>query len=620
MATPSSSTTTPSPQLRFLAANAAPANAPSLTASSDSGTFSKDDVEKTKEKFLAQAKIYQLTRQLRVSLKYATYKATNNLAHVPLSELEESLPSPPPLSRPTPTKASTNYYNNPATQGNSAMVAGSSRGAVRKGSMLPPSSTSASATHSLYTSILAPPPSKRARTIHNPQDPPPVQTTSKPKPKVAAAKASKATRASTSSRTKARPQKVADKGKRKGSSSDKVKHPANRITPQNSFSSEDGLTDRMDYNAAAALTSLSRGSLSLSASSPRSNMSAGSDLGAYNHYVQSPLTRTGSGSAVYNISNDHAFAVPYARESTPPRTSALAQPSNLRYNQGSTTPKTVQGHPSASAGRGASMATDTEAADLMLFLATSPSPARPTTMKDRNAKDLAAFTNLSGSSGLQGRVLFTGTGDGKSSRPLRRDLTGSWSSTQTVATEGSGDTNQYPSGSQERLIGVPVHQSSPLRLPSSSRKYTGHSRSNSTSAASGAGAQKVPTLGPPKPTEQSLDASAAFASPSRPSFSRSSRTLVQQPTTIIPNSTSGSSSATYGPPTSGNSSSNSFNMHDYLNVPPSPADGSNTKSGSSLRADVGRRLFEGHHAQAAREKGKDESGGGLGAGIDLVKS
>ena len=95
---------------------------------------------------------------------------------------------------------SNNYYNNPTTQGEAA-------GNHRRGSsgtMAPPTSGSSPRTYyssihgtpgysngavvpNLYSSILAPPPAKQARTIHNPSDPPvsaPVRHTT-PKPRVA---------------------------------------------------------------------------------------------------------------------------------------------------------------------------------------------------------------------------------------------------------------------------------------------------------------------------------------------------------------------------------------------------------------------------------------------------
>ena len=57
----------------------------------------------------------------------------------------------------------------------------------------------------------------------------------------------------------------------------------------------------------------------------------------------------------------------------------------------------------------------------MLYLHTSPSPARPTTTQDRDAKDSAAFRALGGGGSLRakGRVLFFAGDDGGS--PLRSE-------------------------------------------------------------------------------------------------------------------------------------------------------------------------------------------------------
>lgn len=190
MATPSSSTTTPSPPML-----------PMLPQQSIiSHSFLSQDHQrpvKTMQNFLARAELSTVTRALRARLSYASFKASNNMSHVSLGDLEAQS-SPAPASTPTRGNkrkaAGGNHYGNPTTPSNT--------GTDRKNALLPtqPSSVTGvkgagygyphtsigantvadavtllrqqGASKNLYTSLLTPPPAKIARTIHNATDPP----------------------------------------------------------------------------------------------------------------------------------------------------------------------------------------------------------------------------------------------------------------------------------------------------------------------------------------------------------------------------------------------------------------------------------------------------------------
>lgn len=492
------------------------------------------------------------------------------------------------------------------------MVSGSSSKPLsRKGTMAPPSSITASATQSLYTSILAPPPAKRARTIHNPQDPP---LPAAVKPKATPSRHTRSSNTSQTSQNKSKARK-ADKGKRKETASSKGKQAAHRVNSRGSFGSQGSIMDAdVDMKAAATLTSLSRfrNVVTAAASSPRSSISASSDPGSlhsFAHFAQSS-TRTTTAVASAIPSNEHSFAMPYVPTSTPPplagRTQSLSQQSDLRF-QGSTTPK---GQPRPLSNRTGDPSTphppsDTEAADLMLLFATSPSPIRPTPSKDRDTRDKAAYLTLSGGPTMPGRVLFSGSGlvqtEERSGGPrsLRRDLTGgSFSSTVTVATELASDS---PPGSQERLIGIPVRPS-PL-------KPLGDEHNDNRRLE----VPEMPNVIPPTPTDQSpvqLLSTPLPRSPDR-SGSRSPNHPEAMEDSADPKSTS-----PQAPPTPG---SVAFNFHDFLNVSPSPAAvASTSKLSSNMRAEIGRKLFEEHPAVSGiNREGVSTHDSSLGAGIDL---
>lgn len=566
MATPSSSVTSASPPTTYLQPY-------SPSTSMDVDPLEKEDRLKAIQKVMASTELSMVTRNLRARLSYASYKATHNIPHVKLIDLEaktRTLAAAPPRLIGTKRKAAAgnNYYNNPATQGTVA----------RRGAMAPPAisatsspsvprshypttvtGSSPNATQSLFTTLLGPPPSKQARTVRNSTDPP-VQAAarstagsrSRGSDRASAIRSiAESTRAQSRSRkedvTRSKP-KRADKGKRKASVADSAD---------------------VERQAVATLTSLlqSRPSVT-SVSSPRSTLSTASDASSFqslSQYAQSSA-RTMTAATSLLPSAESSFTVP--RAATPPRDSG----DNI-YS----TPR----------------ADDEEAAKLMLYLHTSPSPARPTTTRDRDTQDLAAYRALgSGSASLltKGKILFAG-------QDTRNSLRSERSFTSEIL-PSSQDSTQ------------PLSQ--PLRLDAAS----------SGSLAPAPSLES--TIIPPTPT---LGAESSSLLPSPPSPSRRGDTS---------NGYSGSpSNSLHAPPTPGNVP---FNLNDFINVSPSPAVTAapraavSLKSGLSanLRADVGRKLFEEeqqrHHnqgTQAAVSGFTDihhDRGGVLGASIDLAST
>ncbi|KAJ7650112.1 hypothetical protein FB45DRAFT_731041 [Roridomyces roridus] len=404
MPTPSSSATSPSPTMAF---------APSLPLPvSTTRPSNPDDRKRAVEKFKARAEISNVTRNLRARLSFASYKAVHNISHVPLRDLEAQTQSQAQMySRTFAAKrkmsafnltpasygasGSNNYYNNPATQGGGSPAANPMR---RHGSMAPPPTLTfrtyypainaanavpggsgadaqrAMPAHSLFTSILAPPPSQPARTILNAADPP-VPAPIRPAPSPRTTKSSRnteSTRAAKSSSRHDRPEK------RKA----KSRHTVDKGKQKQRRQDVDADGD-VDMKAAATLTSLllhHRPSIG-SAGSPRSSIDD---------------SETGS---------VHSYGGQFTQSSTrggPPTASSSQPAPELR--QGSVTPPPTQGPGQSTTPRPAP--TDNEAADLMLFLATSPSPVR------NKGQDQAAYRALHGGGGSRprGRVLFPTAG------------------------------------------------------------------------------------------------------------------------------------------------------------------------------------------------------------------
>lgn len=485
------------------------------------------------------------------------------------------------------------------------MSPGQSSRSPRKGLMAPPPPVTASATQSLFSSILAPPPAKRARTIHNPHDPP-LPASGRERPATPPPrKSSKVTRTPDSQGSKTRTRKTT-KEKSAAGSSGKGKG------KQRSTGGHDGGSGSVDIDlkAAATLTSLlmsSRHSMSgVSVGSPRSSISAGSDSGSGTHplsqYGQSstrPATSASSRSKP-RISAEGSFTLDVPAAHTPPPSSpgqsqyaprrhSVSQTSSLRV-EGSATPKT---HPHD---RTENMGTpDAEAANLMLFLATSPSPSRPTTTRDKDARDAVAFRALSGNS-LKGRVLFP-TVNGKEAAPhsLRRDGSSNFSSFSSVTTE-------------------------PLGEPGSPRRHAPYLSPLTRSRAISPGAHHLdvpmePTIIPPTPT----DLSPQQLFPRLPS----PRQSLDRPSSIPPGFPGGRllpsqevARAYSDGPTPSHTPHTPLNYHfsDMVNVSPSPATGTGALGPhprTHLPPQLGRRLFDGHAGV------NGASDGSLGSGIDV---
>ena len=410
----------------------------------------------------------------------------------------------------------------------------------------------------LFASILALPSTKQARTVHNPSDPPipaPERSIQSPKSRVTKSSPRKDT---------ARPSKVKptnknaksvvspNKRRKKTSSTDKGKE---KQRPDDM-----DVDGEMDMKAAATLTSLflhNRPSIAGSASSPRSSIDDSEAGSTYSHshlsqsstrivhQKQPPVSAAPSSSAL--------ILEPSFRSQTPPRSGS--------HRRQFSTPRAAP--------------TDSEAANLMLFLATSPSPARATT---KDSKDAAAFRALgSGPLRSKGRVLF------QSNTTTDRDPA------------GHEDTSTSTAGTSYRT----------------SSTLSRGGESSFCSSISSIGSQ----LGPSAVT---TDCSATV---------HQSQLL---PAAQLPLPGSGIPTGRTGKPTSpspkpsfvgfpsggangnGDLASLDFNFHDFINASPSPSRaGTGHSAGTTvarpdvgLIADVGRKLFDGEqlhhmHLQAA---------------------
>lgn len=459
---------------------------------------------------------------------------------------------------------------------------------------------SSNATQSLFTTLLAPPPAKQARTILNPNDPP-LPPPSRPNAVSRSRRGSRpaSDQASTTharsgrsmaESTRAQAKTRRESGKTTSRRNVKGKGKERSISHNVVASGED------DMKAAATLTSLllhSRPSAA-SASSPRSSASAGSDTGSahsHPHFAQSSA-RTIS-TAVSSAETSFSASTPstnnVVRSTTPPPHPSAAA-------QGGITPTPPAHAP-----------TDNEAADLMLYLATSPSPARPTTVKEKNARDLAAYRALGGGAGLRakGRVLFPGSDKGEgTSRTLSRVNDSSFGSTVSDLALGDGSKSF----------------SQPSRLSITATLPALEDGDNSTFSTSVGASQKHSTLTPAQLLPPPLSPlNKPLGQPSSPPSSSS-----PWPSASYMSSDSRHLQA---PPTPGNVS---FNFNEFINVSPSPAAGSNSHTRSSLRADIGRKLFEEEQQRHTKETtgkthsfgeelGGERRGASLGSSIDLIR-
>ncbi|KAF4613931.1 hypothetical protein D9613_007517 [Agrocybe pediades] len=636
MATPSSSATSPSPPTSSYLQHGA--SSQQVSTSSTNVQMDQENKDNSVDKFLARAEVAMVTRALRTRLSYASYKATHNIPQVPLRDLEAQTQNhmhsfnrvlvAKRKAHGTPNHYH-NHIHNAATQGPNNNNAGS--GSMRRGgpgSMAPPASVSSPRTMpstapgtpgyanndnasqrlssqapSLYTSILAPPPTKQARTIHNPNDPHvPPPTRPEPSPRTRAPKPSPQT---TSSRSHAKKPSITKSAKVAASPNRRRTQPGSIDKGKQKQKADDMDVDGdgdVDMKAAAALTSLlrhhNRPSIG-SASSPRSSID-GSEVGSaysFPHFAQSS-TRTSAPNVQSNLSTV-ASSSNLAVESSTSTARAQTPPPGGGLNAQHTSPRAAP--------------TDSEAANLMLFLATSPSPARPA---NKESKDMATYRALGGGAGLRskGRVLFPSSSAADSTN--EDNVTASSGPTRRAAPLVRGGDSSFTSTVSS--IGGELGGGN---RASSSDAQNLHNRATHTGAGSSSG-DNVPQLLPPVPLQ--LPSGPGSPAGRKETASRNK-----------PFGVSGGS---------GNGGSLEFNINEFINASPSSpgrsvhqthhsqGSGGNHKSNLGLRADVGRKLFEEEQMRHAHALQAASAASGiavpsqrqeertLGAGIDLIHS
>lgn len=440
--------------------------------------------------------------------------------------------------------------------------------------MAGPSTTShqhTNAAHSLFASILAPPPSKRARTIHNPEAPlvPPPKPYSHQAPTQNSSNRGKKKGKGTSKATKTddKPSKSRSKvtGGRKRAGSHDSSH-----TTRSAFSGED--VNDTDIKAAATLTEIF---LSRGAGSPRSSFAstATAPSSSQGHSLPNSQSRTAGG-----VSHSQRSSTSSLHVTSPTLAHVPAQNS-----QGRTHSRTQSGASIASSGSGTvtgrgpgagadggrldvnmveatrrsttptaarpgdggkAHATDSEAADLMLLLANSPSPRRPTVVRDKEAaRNVYAA----------GRVLFPTASQSSTSSGQGEEYVESSREGRVLArTLGSAGSFSSVFGSERTLVGEGEFGKIGLGDKPSST-------SASTKAVTPLSTQSLnsppdPVVTPPTPTGPSLGDSEAEREKAL------STSLLPAPPfpSKVPNG------GTFTP-------NQSFNLSDYVNVSPSPA-------------------------------------------------
>ncbi|KAL5486216.1 hypothetical protein ACEPAI_7261 [Sanghuangporus weigelae] len=485
MATPSSSGTSPSPALSFTLPTSASENSTDEPNDQD-----QQEREERRKKLIARTELAKITRALRTTLALASYKAKHNVANVPLSTLEARVaqrshyPNNTPAGQPNPvllpasfgndkkrkanaTTNNTNFYSSPLSQGTSTYsMGGIGLGANTASSSVstptphtsytfpPPTSSVASGpvypSKGLFASILALPPAKRARTIHNPEAPP-VPPPSPPPPPQNKRSPKKGTRKGKEPAPSAK-QRAADKkgkGKEREKKSVAGRARANSISSvhtHSSFSADTENVNDTDMKAAETLTDLLF-SRTGGTASPRSSFSAPTSASRTAHVGPTvgatPLSQASSGSTVApSAATQYRSHVrtPSNTSTTSVGTSNAERPSPIdgridtRRSATPTATPRIATRTAAGGGAGSFSAqatpvfgapgtsADSEAADLMLLLANSPSPARPTAPRDqdisRNAYAAGRVLFPSGPSG-SGQVPELGAGPG---RGVKRSL------------------------------------------------------------------------------------------------------------------------------------------------------------------------------------------------------
>ncbi|KLO11425.1 hypothetical protein SCHPADRAFT_891575 [Schizopora paradoxa] len=537
-----------------------------------------------------------ITRALRSTLALASYKAKHNVINVPLRNLEaqvahikpqtlHGISSADPLNaspsndkkRKASTNASSSYYG-------AGLGPGSGPSSSSYNNIAGPSTPSTSshlhtnAAHSLFASILAPPPSKRARTIHNPEAPP-VPPAKPYAPQVQAASSSN--HGKKKSKATAKPSKADKKssksrsnpsgGRKRAGSHDSTQ------TARSAFSGED--VNDTDIKAAATLTEIF---LSRGAGSPRSSFtSAATSLnnsqsqslpnsqsqngGLISHsqrsstsslHVASPTlahassqgsqgrthSRTQSAASIVSIGRGPASAVDDGR---------------LEVNMEDATRRSATPTAARPGDGGKAHATDSEAANMMLLLANSPSPRRPTTV----ARDKDVARNVYAA----GRVLFP-TASQSSNTSGQSEEYGESSREGKVLARTLGSAGSFSSvfGSERTLVGesdvvkAGVRQERPGSSTPTSKVVTPVSTQFNSAPAD-------PVVTPPTPPAPSLGDMEVDREKVLPS------SLLPAPP--FPSKATNGGSAT---------PNQAFNLSDYINVSPSPAAYGATNSSNSV--------------------------------------
>ena len=554
-----------------------------------------------------------MTRALRARLSYASYKAAHNIPHLSLRDLEaRTLRQPQHGSLPRTIAAKrkavgTNRDNTSAApiSSTSLTMAGSAHRRGGSDSMAPPPTVSAlrniqhpttggnssaesgpgpGTGNTLYSSILAPPPTKQARTIHSANEPPIPSPSTAPSPRTRVAKTSSGRGRGRAKAADRPPKAVETPGRRRKTSSiDKGKQ-KQALTGAEMNVDTDG---DVAMKAAATLTSwLLHNRQPTASGSPRSSFDESETGSTYSHFAQSSARTT------------TATAASAASPTAASVTSTAELPARSR------TPSPASKVPEHATPRAAP--TDDEAADLMLLFATSPSPARPTVSKD--ARDMAAFRALSGGNNAllsKGRVLFPSLGDVSGAEE----------------TSPGGARHQPQFRHQHTRSGPPLTRGGDGSFSSSISSISSQlGRRGSMDASSGAGLSRMGSssqLGPsqllPPPPLPAREESALGA--------------------MTPEHATGRVSSTIQSPKSSGGHTTDFNFSDFINASPSPArpgagqmltsvglGPSAQKPSLGLRADVGRKLFEEEQMRNATGAGavtKSPNARGLGASIDL---
>ncbi|KAF9041023.1 hypothetical protein BDZ89DRAFT_1209161, partial [Hymenopellis radicata] len=382
MATPSSSATSPSPPMAYIPHASTPSQP---TPSPTIERFDRDNKKKAVQKLIARAELSNVTRSLRNRLNYASHKTPALSRYIAPRDGEMLAQGSNPAmqfarsntARRKPPANTTSFHGAGPSHGMGGMPNANSP--LRRGASGPSNSASGLGSRhtfsneptryslggqTLFTSILAPPPPQQARTILNAGDPPiaaPLRP--EPSPREHGASVIRSIAEGTRAHSKSR-RTDASPSRRKG------KARASKPSRPNDQVDADG---DVDMKAAKTLTSLllqHRPSIA-GASSPRSSFD-GSDAGSTQSYPIYPQGSAARGFPNPPPSQGGPSTSTSFREMTPPDTAP---------SQHQTTPRPAP--------------TDNEAADLMLFLATSPSPARPS--KDaNNSRDQAAYRALGG--------------------------------------------------------------------------------------------------------------------------------------------------------------------------------------------------------------------------------